>query len=183
MKRKEVTTNRLRAQQHYHHVRDEIVRRVVVHKVHELKRLSCLHDWEVDDLDQQLTLHLLESCAKYSTDRGPFVPFAVVVVEHRAASLIRNELAQKRGAEQRQRQRHLDDTVLAVVDDTADLKFDLARCFAALPESTRRFAETLMYESMSEAAHSLNQPRTTLYEERARAKALFERSGLEKYLE
>jgi RNA polymerase sigma-70 factor (ECF subfamily) len=63
-----------------------------------------------------------------------------------------------------------------------DIRFDLERVIAALPEDLQDLCEKLQSSNMAEIARGMGVPRSTLYGKLTKLRDAFRDGGLEEYL-
>jgi RNA polymerase sigma-70 factor (ECF subfamily) len=173
-----------------------------------VKRLIGRHGFTAsdrDDLEQDMALHLLECLRRQQQPiEAPEGFFRKVIAEH-AVTLIRRREAEKRD---HRRLSSLHDKVLdedgeyveraRVVPedhmqtrlhtasrsrlDEVELVDDVAAVLAKLPPELRDLCERLKHHSITEVAHQLGVPRTTLHDAIRRLRKHFEEAGLRDYL-
>lgn len=161
---------------------------------------------ESEDIEGDLTLHVLEQLSKFDPTRGRLGPFVTRVVEHKAADILDARHTARRDF--RLNVCSLSDTIQTANGEEVPLediaredavrsqhsvgessleeqvthKVDLERLLAQIPEEHRDLCRRLMSATISEVAAALGVPRTTLYWPLARLRAIFEEKGLREYL-
>jgi RNA polymerase sigma-70 factor (ECF subfamily) len=135
-----------------------------------------------DDLEQELTLRLLQSLPSFNPAHGHWNVYVTTVIERAADKICRAKRAEKRN---HCRVRSLDallDTAgddfaesscpdpsgpsaLQVTDDIErlDLANDITHLLPRMPQDLRDLCERLMRQSISQAARDMGVPRTSLY--------------------
>ena len=63
-----------------------------------------------------------------------------------------------------------------------DIRFDVDRVIAALPEDLQELCEKLQSSNMAEIAREMGVPRSTLYGKLTKLRDAFREAGLEEYL-
>jgi RNA polymerase sigma-70 factor (ECF subfamily) len=160
-----------------------------------------------EDIEGDLTLHVLEQLAKFDPTRGRLGAFVTRVVEHKAEDILDARCTARR--DYRLDVCSLSDTVQSAngeevsIEDIAHedavrsqhsvgelsleeqvaRKVDLERLLAHLPAEQQDLCRRLMSATISEVAAALGVPRTTLYGPLARLRAIFEEAGLREYLQ
>jgi len=160
-----------------------------------------------EDIEGDLTLHVLEQLAKFDPTRGRLGAFVTRVVEHKAEDILDARCTARR--DYRLDVCSLSDTVQTAngeevsIEDIAHedavrsqhsvgelsleeqvaRKVDLERLLAHLPAEQQDLCRRLMSATVSEVAAALGVPRTTLYGPLARLRAIFEEAGLREYLQ
>jgi len=145
-------------------------------KALELKVHLFFERIELADIEQELSLDLLERMPMFNTDKGDWTMFSRAVLRNKAADMIRergrvNEVM-------RDREASLEATLLANDDDEMEflaylipddapsdidalcLKLDVETILAKLPERLQRAAELLKTLTQSEAAAEMGMSRT-----------------------
>jgi len=162
---------------------------------------------ESEDIEGDLTLHVLEQLSKFDPTRGRLGAFVTRVAEHKAADILDARRTGRRDF--RLNVGSLSDTVRIADGEEVSLediareeavrsqhsvaelsleeqvarKVDLERLLAQIPEQHRDLCRRLMSATISEVAAALGVPRTTLYWPLARLRAIFEEAGLRQYLQ
>ncbi|NLY01552.1 MAG: RNA polymerase subunit sigma-24 [Rhodopirellula sp.] len=173
---------------------DEIIR----HKARQLSRKPGFSPSDQEDIEHELFIAILERWPSFDSKRASARTFVARVVASKAVSLVRTCQAAKRGVRQStslngdatngafefdedqvraRRGIHSRSDVEAV-----SLRLDVAGVVADLPDDLRRLCERLLRESVSEAARSSGQHRTTLYRAISDLRKRFTESGLHEYL-
>ena len=160
-----------------------------------------------EDIEGDLTLHVLEQLAKFDPSRGKIGAFVNRVVENKAADLIDSRCAARR--DYRHDLCSLSDPIQNGEDTTVSIedivdqdavrsqrghselsleeqvarKIDLERALARLSPELQDLCRRLMRATVSEVAAALGVPRTTLYGPLKRIRETFEEAGLREYLE
>lgn len=157
------------------------------------------------DIEQDLRLKVEKHLSAYRGERGHLYAFLTAVVERQAATIVRDQSAQKRDGrrnvslsilvETRNEgmtelaatiTAHEADARLAVKtrspQESIDLKQDVAAVIARLKPDERRLAESLKYQTITEAERELGVPGSTIYDMLARWREPFEDAGLREYL-
>jgi hypothetical protein len=182
------------------------VRALIRHKAARFRRTSRLRHVELEEVEQQLHLHLADSFARYEPERGPRIAFAQVVAHRHAISLARAARAQCRnpdgvvslnvevGGQDGERveaasqlaetahERRLSRRALSDCDHR-DLIKDHHLVADRLTPRQRQIAALLMRGTIADAARELQIPRTTLYADVATIRAHFEAAGMRRYLD
>jgi RNA polymerase sigma-70 factor (ECF subfamily) len=161
---------------------------------------------EGEDIEGDLTLHVLEQLSKFDPTRGRLGAFVTRIVEHKAADILDARRTARRDF--RLNVCSLSDTVQTAEGDEVSIediahedavrsqhsvgelsledevarKVDLERLLAQVPEEQRDLCRRLMSATISEVAAALGVPRTTLYWPVARLRVIFEEAGLREYL-
>ena len=172
---------------------DEIIR----HKARQLARKPGFSPSDREDIEHELSSPSSDLAA-FDSSRASARTFVARIIENKAASLIRACQAAKRGVGQctplngdaangacdfdeeqvRARRGIHARTVLEAVS----LRLDVASVLADLPDDLRRLCERLLRESVSAAARSSGQHRTTLYRAINDVRQRFTDARLHEYL-
>jgi RNA polymerase sigma-70 factor (ECF subfamily) len=162
---------------------------------------------ESENIEGDLTLHVLEQLSKFDPTRGRLGAFVTRVVEHKAADILDARRTARRDF--RVNVCSLSDTVRIAdgeevslediaredavrsqhsvaelsLDEQVARKVDLERLLSQVPEEHRDLCRRLMSATISEVAAALGVPRTTLYWPLGRLRAIFEEAGLREYIQ
>lgn len=186
---------------------DDHTRRLIRYKAHQLIGNHGFSRDDYDDLEQDLTLDLLQRMRKYDPNKATYNTFVSRVIQRKIANLIRHRTQEKR--DYRREVVSLNDMIddgdggtvefaQAISADPAErrigqnrrteadrreLRMDVQTVIDRLSPMRRRLAELLMTNCVAEAARELGIPRSTLYgSDIARLQELFEDKGLSDYL-
>lgn len=181
---------------------DEYAVKQIKHKARQLVRHSAFTDADLDDLEQELTLDLLNRLRKYNPRRAQRNTFIARVVEHKAATILEAASAA------RHRERacalslsdrietaegeliELGDTInerdrvrrhgagFASQTEMSDLRMDLQAAVASLPPQLRRLCNLLETMTVTEVASTLGVSRAAIYRRIKKIRAAFEAAGL-----
>jgi len=161
---------------------------LVVHRtVSDLRRRGLVRRDEHQDYASALILEVLRVWASFDPERGTPQAFVNQVVSTRTNSLLRRRAAKKR----RLHAGTLDGAAGHIADEAADgrvretasdLRDDLAAVLGRLTPRQRDICDQLLRESVSPAARELGLPRSTVRDEIARIRVVFEEAGLGEYL-
>jgi len=180
---------------------DEYARRLISWKAKQLVGKAGFTESDREDIEQELTLDLLERLPNYDPSRASKHTFIARVVAHKIARLIERRTAAKRdhsravvslselvGLEEV----HLEPRAATVEEGgtgayrsrakSRDLAFDLAELLQNLPEELRTLCERLKTQSVSDVCRETGVPRSTIYEWMKRLRGSFSERGLDKYL-
>ena len=161
---------------------------------------------DLEDIEQDLRLHLFEQLSKYDPARGAFSTFVDRVLDHKAADILDAQFAACRDC--RIYVGSIDDTVrlreggeVPIIDldledavhvqrgisdpsphAEAELRIDLERAMAALTPEQRDLCRRLLTSTIAEISAATGVPRPTLYDRVRQIKAAFERAGLQEYV-
>lgn len=143
----------------------EFVPGLIRRKVRQMIRSSHYQSQDAEDLQQELSLHLVERLPRFDPQRGSINAFVNTVLERRASTLkwdrwcakrddhrclsFEDDLPERGDFQQQERQR--------------DLALDLRQALATLPEPLRELAERLKTHAISEIAREFRLSRTTIY--------------------
>ena len=161
---------------------------LVVHRtITDLRRRGLVRRDEHQDCAAQLILEVFRAWDGFDPGRGTPQAFVNQVVSTRTNSLLRRRAAKKR----RMRTSELDAVAHRLTDDAADgptreaatdLRGDLDAVLGRLTPRQRDICDQLLRESVSPAARELGLPRSTVRDEIARIRVVFEEAGLAEYL-
>ena len=173
---------------------DDIIR----HKARQLARKPGFGPSDREDIEHELLIAILERWPAFDSSRASARTFLARIIENKAASLVRACQAAKRrvrqctqsngdaanGAddfdEEQVRARRSIHSRSAL--ETLSLRLDVASVMADLPGDLRRLCERLMRGSISNAARSSGQHRTTLYRAIRELRKRLTDAGLHEYL-
>lgn len=159
-----------------------------------------------EDLEQELTAHLLSRISMFNSRRSGLDTFVTRLLDNAAASIIVARKREKR--DWRRAARSLDEDVenaegelqplLELLDleqglkgdplaheaqrEREALRIDLERVIAALPEKERRVCRLLMRHDARRTAELAGMSRSTLYQLLIKLRAAFSAAGLKIYL-
>ena len=161
---------------------------VVTHRaVADLRRRGLVRRDEHHDCASALILEVLRAWDIFDPERGTPQAFVNQVVSTRTNSLLRRRAAKKR----RLRAGTLDGAAECTADETThgptceaacDLRGDLNAVLSKFTPRQRDICDQLLRESVSPAARELGLPRSTVRDEIARIRVIFEEAGLGEYL-
>ena len=178
----------------------------IKHKAYQLLGQAGFTADDVEDLEQELTVHLFEQLPKYDPTRGAFSTFVNRVVDHKAADILDARFAARRdcrifvgsiddtvglreGGEVPIMDLDLEDAVhvqRGIADPSphaeAELRIDLERAMAALTPEQRDLCRRLLTATIAEISAATGVPRPTLYDRLRQIRAAFERAGLKEYI-
>jgi RNA polymerase sigma-70 factor (ECF subfamily) len=176
---------------------DEYADRLIRIKARQLARRPEFQSWDPEDIEQELTLDLLQRLLHHDPARASRNTFIARAVEHKVASLIEHRTRTKRhcptemmslddpasgeDGEIVPRSETIDPATLQRVptpSDTPELAVDLALAMEDLPDDMRDLCERLRTETVSEIARRLGIPRSTLYESIRRLRQRLSERGL-----
>ena len=156
---------------------------------------------DLRDIEQDMTLDLLQRLQAFDPRRAQRHTFVVMIVDHRVAAIIEH-----RTAAMRDRRREVCSLNEDVYDDEGktversetldaergrtwreleemrDLKADLGTVLEGLPPDLRSLALARQTKSWAEIAQERGVPRTSLYSDIRRLKAAVKRTELDQYL-
>jgi len=154
---------------------------------------------DLDDLQQEIAVHLLERLELFDPARGSYAAFVRMVVGQAAIGILRFRLAQRRharvvslnaeveGAEGPTQRAHLVGTreqhARLGIDppsdqEQANLAADVRRVLEALPAEERELAERLLRRTVTEVCREMGVARSTLADRVRSLRQPFERAGL-----
>jgi len=178
----------------------------IKHKAFQLVGQGGFTADDVEDLEQELRVHLFEQLPKFDPTRGAFTTFVDRVLTHKAADILDARFAARRDC--RIQVGSLDDTVrlreggeVPIIDldledaihvhrgistpspyEEAERSIDLERAMAALTPEQRDLCRRLMTATIAEISAATGVPRPTLYDRLRQIRAAFERAGLREYV-
>jgi RNA polymerase sigma factor (sigma-70 family) len=186
--------------------RDEIrnyAERLINKKANDLVGSAGINASDVDDVKQELWLHVLSSIQKYDGDKASAFTFIRQIIDRRANNILRDLLREKRS---RKREEYsLEEGVLDgdgratfrknTISSTkgslypprlneyelVELSSDVADVIARLPEEQRKICQLLKTGTVARAAKILGIPRTSVHVQINKIRTVFERHGLEEY--
>jgi RNA polymerase sigma factor (sigma-70 family) len=162
-------------------------------KSRQVLRQTGLPRTDREDVEQTLTLLLLQRLAKFDPHEGDRPAFVRMVLRQATVNVLRFLGAAKRAG----RPVSLDECLRTASDEVirpadregrpsdeelATRALDVAEALEALPAELRAIAEQLRDSSRTEAAQNLGVSRSTVHERAKEIRAAFERRGLEGYL-
>ena len=133
------------------------------------------HD-DRQDLKQEALLELWRKSPLFDARRASWRTFAERVVANRMTSLMRNLHSQRRGHGKNE---PLDDLCrsLPAPDDCSDLRVNVRRVLAGMPQFDQAVAGSLIDHSVIETGHRLGVSRATVYRSIDRLRAAFKTAG------
>ena len=173
-------------------------------KARKLVRKSGFRPDELDEIEQEVTLRLLERFATSAASDCPVMVFIQKVVEQSISNQIRDRLAQKRdprgvrslntgfgGTDKDGELRdvvgqiHVDGrrgNLSFVAQEIVEMGIDTDEVIAQLPQDLQDLCRALGDVSVAELARRLEQPRTTLQDQVRTIRGHLEDTGLRDYL-
>jgi RNA polymerase sigma factor (sigma-70 family) len=187
-------------------VEDPYVRKLVHRKARQRTREKALKGDDVEDIEQDLWVHLIEQSSKYNPNKAVVATFAARVTEHKIVSLIRHRKALRRGG--RKRVLSLDADVsdkhgkkvargsLITADDglrrlgvhkpsaveAIDSAQNTERFLSQLPSELRDLVERTLASSITDVARDLGVSRTTIYARLSELRKFIEENKLAEFL-
>ncbi len=184
---------------------DDLAMKLIKERVKQMIGRNGFTPSDREDLKQEFALHLLECLRRLKEPPQDRQGFFRRVISRYAISLIRRREAQKRD------HRRVSSLSKRVVDcdgqrvemartipedhthtrlgiaprsrlEDVELAHDVAAVLAKLPPDLRDLCERLKHHSITEVAHQLGVPRTTLHDALGRLRQHFEEAGLRDYL-
>jgi RNA polymerase sigma factor (sigma-70 family) len=122
---------------------------------HKVKRLVGNYGFrrdDVEDLQQELTMHVVKALKRYDATRASVHTYADRIVSSKIASIVAKATAQKRDPSKLRRLDDQDDDVLgsrSLTQDQLDLAADVRVAVSCLPVDLLRFAR--LFETYSES--------------------------------
>lgn len=178
----------------------------IKHKAFQLIGQAGFKADDLEDLEQELAVHLVEQLPKFNSTRGAYTTFVDRVLDHKAADILDARFAACRDCRLPVGSLHdpvrLEEGGEVLVEDLdledamqvqrglrgrptyedADLKIDLARVLATLTPEQRDLCLRLLTSNLAEISAATGIPRPTLHDRRAQIRAAFDRAGLGGYL-
>jgi len=181
---------------------------LIYHKARQLVGTAGFTWDDVEDIEQDLTLDLLERLAKFDPAKATYNTFVARIVERKISKLIRHRMQEMR--DYRREDGSLNDPIDNGRGETSerlqtisqdehdartgrhtrpaaermDLQIDVRQALAELPQELRRAGELLMTMPVAQAARAMGIPRSTFYDAYlAKLRRAFEDRGLRDYLE
>ncbi|HEY7158949.1 MAG TPA: hypothetical protein VH575_33700 [Gemmataceae bacterium] len=183
---------------------DPVAQDIIRRKAKKLKRLGGFSSSDSVDLEQDLTLHLLQRLPIFDPRRAGWPVFVITVLTTGGANLLRARFAAQRdfrrvgSLHQRVRaddgRAELGQTLCQQQQDARQgryprgeaegvgLVLDVAEVLARLPHDQRELAEQLKHYSLAEVARRLQVPRSTLQTRVRQLREIFDHAGLRDYL-
>ncbi|MFH1680635.1 MAG: sigma factor [Candidatus Eisenbacteria bacterium] len=184
---------------------DEYAAHHIRHKARSLVGRYGFRETDVEDLEQELTLDVLQRMPKYDPGRAQKKTFVVRLVRNKIASILEARKAGKRdyrtpvysftgwvkdrtnGFLQRSETIDQDHYLLRTgrrraQQEVLDLAIDLKRATDLLPPELRDLCRRLRYETVSEISRETGVPRSTICDAKERIRVHFEERGLRDYL-
>jgi len=185
---------------------DEYALTCIRHKAYQLVGQAGFTADDLEDLEQELTIHLFEQLPKFNPARGAFSTFVDRVVGHKAADILDARFAARRDC--RIYVGSIDDTVrlreggeVPIIDldledavhvqrgisapsphAEAEFRINFERAIAALTPEQRDLCQRLLTATIAEISAATGVPRPTLYDRLRQIRAAFERAGLKEYV-
>ena len=158
---------------------DEYAVRLISVRARQLVGKAGITESDCEDIEQELTLHLLQQSESYDPQRASVHTFVACVIENKVGDILDHRRAARR--DRSRTEFSLNDTVrdeeggeteLAATipaeadppEKLRDLAIDLAELLPQLPASLRVLCERLKTRGISEVARETGLPRWTIYE-------------------
>lgn len=159
-------------------------------KTGQILRQTRLPRAERADVEQALTLALLQRLSKFDAAAGERDAFVRMVLRQATINVLRHYRAAKRSADvvsleaflRTETDEPLEPAAPPAAVEYADATIDVAAALAALPAELLAIAEELLRCSRAEAARNLGLARSTLNERVREIRAAFEARGLDDYV-
>ena len=186
---------------------DDYARETIRHKARQLIGRHGFTRDDYDDLQQEMTLDLLERLPKFDPDKAAHNTFVARVIERKISKIIRHRTQEMRDyrCEACSVNDDIEDgnggtveRIQTISQDEQDLRtgkharpeserialqVDVSLVMSRLSPELRQLAEMLQTHSITEVARELGVPRSTLYGNGiARLRAVFEDKGMRQYL-
>lgn len=185
---------------------DQFASRLIRWKAFQLIRHPAFNQSDRLDIEQELVLELLRKCDRFDPNLARATTFVSRIVERKAASLIRNRIAEKR--DYRRHRNLLNETIcdtagcneersqtlessavkthtgqnLRSDEEQLNLQLDITSVLQSLPEDLRRTVELLSHVSQAATARRLGKSRRQVAKEVAMVRELFEGADLRSFL-
>lgn len=159
---------------------------------------------DIEDLESELTLHLLEHLPKFDAETAAYSTFVTCVVKRKAAKILRDRTCEMRDprreacslnedieaetgqrterAETISREEHDRRLGGRSEDQKRDMTLDVEEMLSRLPDNVRKLCELAKTETVAEAARRLGIPESTAYSQLKKLRTAFRDAGLEDYL-
>lgn len=179
---------------------------LIHHKARQIIGKAGFTKDDVDDIEQEMTLELLERLPKFDPAKSAHKTFVARIIDRKVANLIRDRNCEKRDPRREEYSLNecIDDSEGGSVEriqtiaaeeadrrlgrqersdqETAELALDVEEVLKRLPDNLRRLCELLKTGSIADAARAMGVPRTTLNDHVKKLREFFEAAGLRDYL-
>ncbi len=178
---------------------------LIRHKARQLVGKAGLTENDRQDLEQELMIDLLSRMKHFNPAKGKKTTFMTRIVERRISNILEARFAQCR--DWRKCTASLNDPIPGGDDDSTerieqvssdgqmghqgretieqrqnDIRLDVDRMIATLPEDLQELCEKLQSSNMAEIAREMGVPRSTLYGKLTKLRDAFREAGLDEYL-
>jgi RNA polymerase sigma-70 factor (ECF subfamily) len=174
----------------------EYVRWLVSRKSKQLVGKAGLTKSDREDIEQELTLHLLERWDRYDPSRGSERTFVARVIDNEVARLLRDRRRLKRGCmrvtcslnemipDEEDGWVERAATIPAGLnhEELRDVALDLADALEELPGALRALCDRLRTQTVSEVSRATGIPRWRLYASIEELRRLLAEAGTQDYL-
>ncbi len=142
------------------------------------------------DIEQELTAHLLRALRRFNPSVANRHTFIARVIDHKISNIIREKVAPMRDyrlhggcidgddAAQERLPRNVLDAHEHRHDEQRDLRIDIVSITASLPDDLADLCLRLQTQTVLEISRATGIPRWQLYESVARLRVIFSRAGL-----
>lgn len=175
---------------------DPTIRRLIYHEARRLLGQAGITRSEIDDIAQDLTIHLILGMLLFDPELSSVPTFAKVILERAAAKSLRHRQAAKRDYRRTfsldellerwsgdgRSTRDLRESVGPDTNINQQLRMDLITEISKLSPPLKDLAERLRTQSIGEIAKETGIPRTTLSSRKKRILDRFKQAGLDEYL-
>jgi RNA polymerase sigma factor (sigma-70 family) len=169
---------------------DPFIHYLIRRKVRQLVRRPGFRPAERDDLEHHLIVEVLQRWSSFDADKANHHAFALLIVHHALADIVRHRQAAKRTAPGLTSLASFGDDEIADpakhaplrIPSQTDLALDVGDLLSRLPPDLRQLAEQLKERTLSEIARLTGVPRTTLQGRLLRIRERFQDAGLQEYL-
>lgn len=169
----------------------EYDRKLIRYKARQLVGQFGFNVSDLEDIEQNLLLHVLERMERFDPQRGCEHTFVARVVSHKIVSIIRHRCAARRHWG---RVEHSLDALAehgsgcsvlseSPNDELADMTIDVRSACAALDDDLRRLTELLQSHSLAEAARKLGLTRGDARGRVNRLRRQWKEIGMDEYVD
>jgi DNA-directed RNA polymerase specialized sigma24 family protein len=178
---------------------------LIRHKTHAVAQRNALSREDIEDIKQDLAMHVIERAPSFDPERGTYNTFVSRIVDHRLLNLLRVHHYER---SHRDNELSLDDVIhdsengQASCGDTVDqdsydhrtdrysrpaqdrmeLSIDIASIVDDLPPMLKHAVSLLLTQGPSDAAHAMKMSQATFYRKViAPLRTIFVRKGLSEY--
>ncbi len=155
---------------------------LIQHKADQLVGRYGFTESDREDIEQELTLALLERWPQYDPARSKPCTFVAKIVDHKVADLVKRQRQERRFRESIDLSHadRLTETTCPSHEEEVDLRLDVETVLASLPPNYRELCERLKHESLLAASEHMGVPESTLRFWLTKIRQAFEDAGFEK---